>query len=92
MGGGRACGRLLTGITAGAPADLIELDPDSPRLAVRTTDEALDSWIFSAADNSVRTVIAMGREVVTEGRHAGEAAATEKFLNTLRRLAARSPK
>ena len=91
-GGGRACGRLLTGITAGAPADLIELDPDSPRLAVRTTDEALDSWIFSAADNSVRTVIAMGREVVTEGRHAGEAAATEKFLNTLRRLAARSPK
>ena len=50
----------------------------------------MDSWIFSATDNSVRTVIAMGREVVTEGQHAGEAAATEQFLNTLKRLADRS--
>ncbi len=85
-GGSQACGRSLTGITLGAPADLIELDPYSPRLALRSADEALDSWIFSASDNSIRTVIAMGREVVTEGRHAGETVATEQFLNTLKRL------
>ena len=50
----------------------------------------MDSWIFSASDNSIRTVIAMGREVVTEGQHAGETAATEQFLNTLKRLTDRS--
>jgi formimidoylglutamate deiminase len=89
-GGGQACGRSLTGIAVGAPADLIELDPDSPRLALRSADEALDSWIFSASDNSIRTVIAMGREVVTEGRHTGETVATEQFLKTLKRLTDRS--
>jgi len=50
----------------------------------------LDSWVFSATDSSVRTVIAMGREVVTEGQHAGEAIAIEQFLNTLKHLADRS--
>ena len=89
-GGSQACGRSLTGITPGAPADLIELDPDSSRLALRSADETLDSWIFSASDNSIRTVIAMGREVVTEGQHTGETVATEQFLNTLKRLTDRS--
>ena len=89
-GGGQVCGRSLTGIAVGAPADLIELDPDSPRLALRSADEALDSWIFSASDNSIRTVIAMGREVVTEGGHTGETVATEQFLKTLKRLTDRS--
>ena len=89
-GGSQACGRSVTGLTSGAPADLIELDPESPRLARRSADEALDSWVFSATDSSVRTVIAMGREVVTEGQHAGEAIAIEQFLNTLKHLADRS--
>ncbi|HIC33990.1 MAG TPA: formimidoylglutamate deiminase, partial [Gammaproteobacteria bacterium] len=89
-GGSQACGRSVTGLTSGAPADLIELDPESPRLARRSADEALDSWVFSATDSNVRTVIAMGREVVTEGQHAGEAIAIEQFLNTLKRLADRS--
>ena len=89
-GGSQACGRSVTGLTSGAPADLIELDPESPRLARRSADEALDSWVFSATDSNVRTVIAMGREVVTEGQHAGEAIAVEQFLNTLKRLADRS--
>ena len=89
-GGSQACGRSVTGLTLGAPADLIELDPESPRLARRSADEALDSWVFSATDSSVRTVIAMGREVVTEGQHAGEAIAIEQFLNTLKHLGARS--
>ena len=89
-GGSQACGRSVTGLTSGAPADLIELDPESPRLARRSADEALDSWVFSATDSNVRTVIAMGREVVTEGQHAGEAIATEQFLNTLKHLTDRS--
>lgn len=89
-GGSQACGRSVTGLTSGAPADLIELDPKSPRLARRSADEALDSWIFSATDSNVRTVIAMGREVVTEGQHAGEAIAIEQFLHTLKHLTDRS--
>ena len=89
-GGSQACGRSVTELTSGAPADLIELDPESPRLARRSADEALDSWVFSATDSNVRTVIAMGREGVTEGQHAGEAIAIEQFLNTLKRLADRS--
>ena len=89
-GGSQACGRSVAGLTLGGSADLVELDPESPRLALRSADEALDSWIFSASDSNVRTVIAMGREIVTEGRHAGEAAATKKFLNALKRLTDRS--
>ena len=85
-GGSQACGRPLIGITVGAPADLVELNTDSPRLSGRTALEALDSWIFAGADNSVRTVLVMGSEVVTEGRHIGEASATRNFLNTFKRL------
>ena len=90
-GGSQACGRPLIGITVGAPADLVELNADSPRLSGRTALEALDSWIFAGADNSVRTVLVMGSEVVTEGRHIGEASATRNFLYTFKRLTDSSP-
>ena len=88
-GGGQACGRQISGIAVGAAADLVELDPSVSRLGARGPDQTVDSWIFSSPGNSIRSVVARGRQVITEGKHVSEASATEIFFKTLQQLSDR---
>ena len=71
-GGARALGQAITGLQAGAPADVIVLDPQHPSLVARRHGQLLDSVIFSGNTNPVRDVFVRGRQLIDCGRHANE--------------------
>jgi formiminoglutamate deiminase len=68
--GHSAIGREGGALVAGAPADLVTIDLDSPRLAGTTAETALDAAIFAATRDDISGVVCGGRELVTAGAHA----------------------
>jgi formimidoylglutamate deiminase len=91
VGGSRALGLgEWEGIAVGAPADLLVLDPEHPRLAVRSGDLLLDSYVFGGDAACVRDVMVGGRFVVREGRHPDEAAIAARYRQEAERLAEES--
>ncbi|MBB5694061.1 formimidoylglutamate deiminase [Muricoccus pecuniae] len=85
-GGSRALGEEAPALRPGAPADLVALRP-APGI---TEDEALDHWIFAAADRGVDTVWCAGRAVVREGRHVARDAIEARNAAAMRRIAGAS--
>ncbi|MCM8731230.1 formimidoylglutamate deiminase [Hephaestia sp. GCM10023244] len=85
-GGAQALG-VATGLTVGAPADLVVLDADDPALIGRSSDALLDGWIF-ASRNAVQHVWRGGRQVVVDGRHVARDAVAARYRTTLTRLLA----
>lgn len=81
-GGAQALG-CQAGIQAGAPADLVELDPEHPALLLREADAVLDSWLFSARGGAVKSVWRHGRNVVAEGRHIHRDRIVSRFRRAL---------
>jgi len=77
---------VTTGLQAGAPADLVELDPDHPALIARDGDALLDSWMFAARNGAVRSVWRQGRQLVRDGRHPQREAVAARFAAALRPL------
>jgi len=77
---------VSTGLQAGAPADLVELDPDHPALIARDGDALLDSWVFAARNGAVRSVWRQGRQLVRDGRHPQREAVAARFAAALRPL------
>ncbi len=77
---------VTTGLQAGAPADLVELDPDHPALIARDGDALLDSWVFAARNGAVRSVWRQGRQLVRDGRHPQREAVAARFAAALRPL------
>ena len=88
-GGARALGvGDNAGLTAGAAADVVSLDPRHPSLIGREGDEWLDSLIFAGGKGTIGDVWRAGRKVVAEGRHVGRAAIVARYRDTLSRLLA----
>ena len=85
-GGAEALGVAASALQAGAAADLVALDGDTPALAGRHGDALLDAWIF--AGGAVTAVWADGRQVVADGRHVARAAIASRYRVTLDRLLA----
>ena len=85
--GARACGRATGVIAAGRRADLVVLDADDPALVGVPVDDVLDAAIFGPCRRPVRDVLAGGRFIVREGRHASEAVLA-RFRDALARMAA----
>jgi formiminoglutamate deiminase len=82
-GGMAALGRPDAGrIEVGAPADLVTVRLDTPRLAGADRTSVVASVVFAATAADVSDVVVGGRPVVSEGRHllvadvAGELAAS----------------
>lgn len=84
-GAGQALG-VTTGLQAGAPADVVELDPTHPALIARDGDALLDSWVFAARNGAVRSVWRQGRQLVREGRHLQRDAVAARFASALQSL------
>ena len=85
--GVRSSAARSTGFAEEALAhDLILLDGDAPLMAGARADDALDRWIFSGNRSAVKSVIAAGREVVTEGRHRDRDAIAARFAMAMRGL------
>lgn len=69
--GSRSLGFAGKGIQAGAPADFIVLDAESPRLAGLGPNDPIDHVLFSAVAADVSDVFVAGNRVVSHGSHPG---------------------
>jgi formimidoylglutamate deiminase len=85
-GGASASGRPTGGVAPAQRADLVVLDPDAPFLIGRAGDTLLDALVFGGNANLIRDVYVGGRQVVVDGRHAGETTIFERFRRALARL------
>jgi formiminoglutamate deiminase len=77
-----------SGLSAGAPLDLITLRATHPALLERQEDELLDSWIFAAGREAIDCVWRAGERVVSGGRHRERDALVARYAGALRRLRA----
>ncbi len=85
-GGSLACGSGVSGIQAGAPADLIVLDDDSPMLAGHTTRSLLDALVFSGFTLPIDRVMVNGEWQVVDGRHRTAAVAGAAYREVAGKL------
>jgi len=83
-GGARALGQPVGHIEAGCRADLVELEPDDPRLAGLRGDRVLDSYVFAGDERLVRSVWVAGRRVLEKGDHAAAARLESGFAQVMR--------
>lgn len=68
-GGARALGVAIAGLAVGAVADIVAPDASHPSLYGKERDALLDSLVFAAAGQIIKTVWRGGVEYVREGRH-----------------------
>ncbi|WNG36942.1 formimidoylglutamate deiminase [Archangium violaceum] len=87
-GGARALGLSAPGLEVGAPADLVVLDAEHPKLYGRTRDALLDSYLFASGSDCVRDVMVAGRFVVRERHHEAEDTLLARYRRELDRLLA----
>ncbi len=85
-GGARALGFEAGRIAAGCRADLVVLDSRAPVLAGLSGDAAIDAAVFAGNQAPVRDVMAGGRWIVREGRHAREEKVAARYRAALARL------
>jgi formimidoylglutamate deiminase len=87
-GGAQALAQPISGLQAGARADIVTLDTKHPSLAGRSRDTILDGWIFAAGRGAVADVWAGGNKVVEGGHHRLRRRARDTFSAAMRRLVA----
>lgn len=68
-GGAIALGARQSGLTAGAPADVISLERDDTASASLAGDACLDAWIFTGRGARLDCVWVGGNKLVSDGRH-----------------------
>jgi len=86
-GGAKALG-VPGHLAAGAPADIVSLDPNHVNLQGRRGDDILDSYLFAASQGAVDCVWRYGRKWVTGGRHTARDAIHAAYRQTFERLTA----
>jgi formimidoylglutamate deiminase len=86
-GGAQATG-VEGGLTAGAPADIVSLNPGHPALVARDGDDILDSFIFAGTHGLISGVWRGGRKLVSDGVHHRRAEVATRYSRTLERLLA----
>ena len=82
-GGAQACGNCGGQIEAGADADLVVLDDDSPMLAGHDERSLLDALVFSGFTLPIDRVMVNGRWLVEEGRHVDEKPANAAYRDAI---------
>ncbi len=87
-GGAQALGHGSSGMTPGARADIISLDPDHPSLIGRAGDDWLNGWILGGDRTCVADVWSAGRHVVKNRVHKHRQAAIGPYRLALARLTA----
>lgn len=69
VGGSASLGLPSQGLMVGAPADFIEIDASSVRMAGHDEAELVDAVIYAATSSDTRTVVVDGVEQVQAGAH-----------------------
>ncbi|GAB3626476.1 N-formimino-L-glutamate deiminase [Pandoraea terrae] len=88
-GGAAAAGRNIAGLAPGQRADFVVLDAEHPDIGGRPDTQTLAGYVFCQhGESPVRDVFVGGRQVVSERRHADEAAARAAYRDALAMLMA----
>ncbi|MFC5435351.1 formimidoylglutamate deiminase [Rhodanobacter umsongensis] len=85
-GGAQAARLPLGDLRAGARADLIVLDENSPLLAARDARSVLDSFLFAGNTPLVRDVMCGGEWVVRDFRHRDEERIATRYRNAVKAI------
>ena len=85
-GGGLACGHGAGQLRAGAPADLVTLDDESPMLAGHGAESILDALVFVGARLPIDRVMVGGEWRVMDGEHVASTETRRGFVETVRTL------
>jgi len=88
-GGALACGRAVTGIEVGAPADLVVLADGDPMLAGHDDGSRLDALVFSGYPLPVDRVMVGGRWRVVDMMHVDRDRSRREFANVVEVLGVR---
>lgn len=86
QGGAQACGIGSGVLKAGALADLITLDDQSPMLVGHDTDTFLDALVFSGFTLPIERVMVNGSWQVVDGTHLAADWAASEFAKVVRGL------
>ncbi|MBA3895917.1 MAG: formimidoylglutamate deiminase [Sphingomonadaceae bacterium] len=86
-GGAQALG-VESGLTTGAPADIVALDLTHVAFAGADAATLLDRWIFASGRGAIGTVWRGGRKCVEQGRHIAADKVAACYRRTLERLLA----
>jgi formimidoylglutamate deiminase len=74
------------GLQAGARADFLVLDERADGLLGLPVSHLLDGLVFSVQGQGLRDVFVAGRQVLSRGRHAREAAIADEFATLMQQL------
>jgi formimidoylglutamate deiminase len=85
-GGAQAVAQPVGALEVGRRADLVVLNPSDPALAGQAADDILDAAIFGPSRVPVRDVMADGKWIVREGRHAAEEEIFGRYRAALARI------
>jgi len=88
-GGAQASGQALSGLCAGAPADLVTLYDDDPMLAGHGDESRLDALVFSGYQLPIDGVMVHGEWLVRNGEHRIRNEARNGFRAAIETLGAR---
>ena len=83
LAGGAQSSGSVSGLSVGAPADVVALDTRGSVFDGRSGDALLDSWIFGAPTGSIASVWRAGRQVVKDGRHIAREAIEARYRQAL---------
>jgi formimidoylglutamate deiminase len=84
--GGRAAGQKHWGLTVGARADMLVLNPLASGLLGIPTSHLLDAYVFACDIPAIRDVFVAGQQVIFEGRHAQQSAISGQFVQAMQAL------
>jgi formimidoylglutamate deiminase len=84
--GGRAAGQKHWGLTVGARADMLVLNPLASGLLGIPASHLLDAYVFACDIPAIRDVFVAGQQVIFEGRHAQQSAISGQFVQAMQAL------
>jgi len=87
-GGAQASGQPLSGLCAGAPADLVTLYDDDPMLVGHGDESRLDALVFSGYQLPIDGVMVHGEWLVSNGEHRIRRECRDGFREAIERLGA----
>ena len=85
-GGAAAAGQALWGLTVGARADALVVDPSEPALLGVPELRTLDAMVFSSPGQPFANVLVAGRWVVRDGAHPAQKSAANAFAEAMREI------
>ena len=83
LSGGQQATGVTGGLAVGQPADIVGLDTSGIAFEGRSGDAVLDSWIFGADRDAIRSVWRRGEQVVVDGRHVARDAIESRYRKAL---------